>query len=188
MSGSGKSTLAKALSSELNMPLFDADDLHPKSNIEKMSRGEPLTDADREPWLEIVRTTAEQACAEQELERTNTENDGVVIACSALRKYYRDILRGTQKPQSLKSHLGHPESHALPTYVVFLSGSRDILVERMNARKGHFMKTALLDSQLQTLESPEGEEGVITVSVELPTESQVRYVKEKLHELRVNEA
>ncbi|KAF8490035.1 carbohydrate kinase [Gautieria morchelliformis] len=185
VSGSGKSTLAAALSKEFNMPLFDADDLHPKSNVEKMSSGEPLTDADREPWLEVVRTTAQQACAEQQVDRPAVGLCGVVIACSALRKYYRDILRGTHKPSGVPSHLEPPEPHTLPTYIVFISGSRETLVERMNARKGHFMKTALLDSQLQTLESPEGEENVITVDLEASTDLQVRCVKERLHELRV---
>lgn len=186
MSGSGKSTLATALTKEFNMLLFDADDLHPKSNIEKMSRGEPLTDADREPWLEVVRTTAEHACAEKQLDQSSSEFHGAVVACSALKKYYRDILRGTHKPNQVPSYIKPPESVALPIYIIFISGSREVLVERMNARKGHFMKTSLLDSQLQTLESPEGEEGVITVGLEKTTESQVQYVKEKLRELRVD--
>jgi gluconokinase len=187
VSGSGKSTLSAALSRDLNMPLFDADDLHPKSNVEKMSSGEPLTDADREPWLERVRTTAQKACAEQQVDRSAMRLCGVVIACSALKKYYRDILRGTHKPNSVPSHLEPPEAHALPTYIVFISGPRQILVERMNARKGHFMKTALLDSQLQTLESPEGEGNVITVDLEASTDLQVRRVKERFHELRVED-
>ena len=168
------------------MPLFDADDLHPKSNIEKMSRGEPLTDADREPWLEVVRSTAAHACAEQQVDRSRTKLGGVVIACSALKKYYRDILRGTYKLNTIPPSLEPPEHTALPTYVVFISGTREVLVERMNSRKGHFMKTTLLDSQLQTLESPEGEEGVITVSLEASTDSQVRLVKEKLRDLGVD--
>ena len=170
------------------MPLFDADDLHPKSNIEKMSRGEPLTDADREPWLNLVRATAEHACAEQQLKqlRTSRELCGVVVACSALKKYYRDIIRGAYKPDTVASHLEPPVAHALPTYIVFLSGSREILMERMNSRQGHFMKAALLDSQLKTLEIPESEEDVITVNVETSTDSQVRYVKQKLHDIRVS--
>ena len=185
MSGSGKSTLAKALSEEFNIPFFDADDLHPKANIEKMSKGEPLTDVDREPWLEAVRTTAQHACAEQQVNRSEPELCGVIIACSALKKYYRDTLRGTIKRNTIPSNLEPPEPVALPTYIVFISGTRERLVERMNARKGHFMKTSLLDSQIQTLESPEGEEGVITVSLEASTESQVRSVHEKLRELQV---
>lgn len=183
VSGSGKSTLATALAKELDMPLYDADDLHPNINIAKMSRGEPLTDADREPWLELVRTTAEHACAEQQAREPTKGLKGVVIACSALKRYYRDILRGTHQPNAVPSHLEPPHPYALPTYIVFISGSRDLLIERMNARKGHFMKTALLDSQLQTLESPEGEEGVITVHLADSTEAQVQSSKEQLHSL-----
>ena len=183
MSGSGKSTLATALAQELRIALYDADNLHPKSNIEKMSRGEPLSDADREPWLELVRTTAEHACAEQQGREPETELKGVIIACSALKKRYRDILRGIHLPSAVRNHLEAPRFHTLPTYIVFISGPRELLAERMNSRTGHFMTTALLDSQLQTLESPEGEEGVITVRLEDTTATQVRLVKEQLHSL-----
>ncbi|KAF8586651.1 carbohydrate kinase [Ramaria rubella] len=187
VSGSGKSTLAKALSKEFDMPFYDADDLHPASNVEKMSKGVPLTDANREPWLELVRSTAEHASAEQQVAKSENEFYGVVMACSALKKYYRDILRGTYK-NTVPSHVDRSPHYVLPTYIVFISGSRELLVERMNARKGHFMKTTLLDSQLQTLEDPTTEEGVITVNLAQPTNSQVVYTKQRLHELLDNMA
>jgi len=183
VSGSGKSTLAKALAKELDLPLFDADDLHPKRNIEKMSRGEPLTDADREPWLELVRTTAEHVCAEQQGREPNKPMAGVVIACSALKKYYRDILRGTCKPKSVPPSLEPAPSHILPTYFVFIDGPKDLLESRMRARKNHFMKETLLDSQLRTLESPEREENVITVNLEHTTERQMKKAKESLFQM-----
>jgi len=178
-----KTTLGKALAHKLELPFFDADDLHPQCNIDKMSRGEPLTDADRAPWLELVRTTAEHACVEQQVVKSPDKKQGVVIACSALKKHYRDILRGTHKPKSVPSHFDPPQPHALPTYTTFISGSRDVLEERMQARKGHFMNPKLLDSQLQTLENPEGEERTITVRLEDDVDTQVSLVIEKLYEL-----
>ncbi|KAF8515514.1 carbohydrate kinase [Hysterangium stoloniferum] len=187
VSGSGKTTLGKALAQKLELPFFDADDLHPQCNIDKMSNGNPLTDADREPWLELVRTTAEHACVEQQIGKSLDKMPGVVIACSALKRYYRGILRGTHKPKSVPSHFDPPHPHKLPTYTVFLSVPRGVLEERMSARKGHFMSPKLLDSQLETLESPEGEEGTIKVLLEDDTDTQVRFVIEKLHELTGDE-
>ncbi|GJJ15192.1 hypothetical protein Clacol_009468 [Clathrus columnatus] len=183
VSGSGKSTLGKTLANELHLPFYDADDLHPKHNIEKMSRGEPLTDEDREPWLEIVRKTVEHACVEQQSSDPEKTLTGVVVGCSALKRYYRDILRGTYQPKSVPPHLLPPHPDLLPTYTVFISGLRETLEQRMTTRKGHFMKVDLLDSQLQTLESPEGEEGVVTVRLEDSTEEQVRCAKQGLLEM-----
>lgn len=183
VSGSGKSTLGKALADELKIPFYDADDLHPKHNIEKMSRNEPLTDKDREPWLELVRTTVEHACVEQQAQDPEKRFKGVVVGCSALKRYYRDILRGTYQPQSVPSHLQPAHPLDLPTYTVFISGSRKTLEERMTTRKDHFMKVDMLESQLRTLESPEGEEGVVTVRLEDSPEEQVRCAKQGLLEL-----
>ncbi|KIJ57317.1 hypothetical protein M422DRAFT_219231 [Sphaerobolus stellatus SS14] len=183
VSGAGKSTLAKAVAEDLHIPMLDADDLHPKANIDKMSRGEPLTDRDREPWLELVRKTAEDVCAEQQASEQSKKLAGVVVACSSLKKYYRDILRGTYKPKAVPSHLDPPQPHILPTYIVYINGRREELESRMKARKGHFMKSSMLDSQLRTLESPEGEDGVVTVRLEDPTEVQVREAREKIFEM-----
>ena len=103
---SGKSTVGQDVADHFHIPFFDGDSLHPKSNIAKMSSGTPLTDEDRLPWLALIRSTAERMCKEQSDEaggKTRNEEDGglgrtgVVIACSALKKWYRDILRGVVK-------------------------------------------------------------------------------------------
>ncbi|KAL4074063.1 carbohydrate kinase [Scleroderma citrinum] len=172
VSGTGKSTLGAALSDVLCLPFVDGDNLHPPSNILKMSGGIPLTDEDRQPWLESIRKTAiRHITAIQEIEsKPDKENAGMIIACSALKKSYRDILRG---------RLEDPP-RTVPTYFVFLEGGRDLLMERLQRRKGHFMKAQMLESQLATLECPEREPGVITVPVEWSTEEQVRYITRKL--------
>jgi gluconokinase len=146
-----------------------------------MSSGEPLTDADRDPWLEIIRMKAEHMCVEQLADPSSTTRAGVVIACSALKKTYRDILRGDIRTKNLPdSHQEPPHLDTLPTYFMFIKGERDELMERMQKRQGHFMKAKMLDSQLQTLESPEGEKGVVVVSMESSTEDQVRLAREGL--------
>ncbi|KAJ6594218.1 P-loop containing nucleoside triphosphate hydrolase protein [Mycena capillaripes] len=169
VSGTGKSTLGAALAAALHMPYVDGDDLHPHSNVEKMSAGQPLTDADREPWLREIRNTAERMADEQLQKASRAQNGtikatgtpGVVIACSALKRAYREVLRGGHGPTEL------------PTYFVFIEGSREVLMERMHNRSGHFMKASMLDSQLNTLEHPEDEEGVVVVSVQDTTATQV---------------
>ncbi|KZS96469.1 carbohydrate kinase, partial [Sistotremastrum niveocremeum HHB9708] len=185
VSACGKSTIASELAKKLDIPEVEADELHPKSNIEKMSHGHPLTDEDREPWLELVRKRVEHVAAEQEhFEGRGKEGrKGVVVACSALKKYYRDILRGTEKPRSVPEHMDPPHPKLLPTYFVFISGSRDVLWDRISSRKGHFMKAAMLDSQLATLEDPTGEDGVVVVRLEDTTEVQVETAIEGLRKL-----
>ncbi|KAG9004389.1 hypothetical protein FRB94_002407 [Tulasnella sp. JGI-2019a] len=114
VSSCGKSTIGAALAKALNIPFYDGDDLHPKSNIEKMSKGIPLDDADREPWLALIRRTADRICQREEEEQNEgdppPELKGVVIACSALKKHYREILRG-EKPQSHRP----PPPHNVPS-------------------------------------------------------------------------
>ena len=168
------------------MPFVEGDDLHPKANVEKMSSGQPLNDADREPWLELIRRTAIRKVQEQQQLQTEEAGvRGVVISCSALKKYYRDILRGKQRqkdPNTIPfdstdiegAHLG-PDI-MLPTYFIFIDGNRELLMERMEKRPSHFMKASMLDSQLNTLESPVEEEDVIVVSQHDSTEEQVRKV------------
>jgi len=169
------------------MPYIEGDDLHPKSNVEKMSSGNPLNDADREPWLELIRTTAEQKIVEQQSDKPTKVGSpchGVVITCSSLKKYYREILRGQRKPASkeakIPEHLEPADPSVFPTYFVFIEGSRDTLLDRMEKRPGHFMKASMLDSQLNTLESPVGEDGVVVVSMEDSTEVQIEKAKEQL--------
>lgn len=152
-----------------------------------MAAGIPLDDADREPWLELIRTTAEHSILEQQAERGKDINShtprGVVVTCSALKKYYREILRGNLKLAThtrIPEHLESARPEVLPTYFVFIDGKRDLLMDRMSKRAGHFMKATMLDSQLSTLESPVGETGVVVVSIEDSTEEQMRIVREGL--------
>lgn len=165
------------------MAYVDGDDLHPQSNIDKMAAGQPLTDADREPWLQLIRTTAEHMAAEKQADAASGRRPGVVIACSALKRSYRDVLRGKSEEKVLPGHLEPPHPDALPTYFVFIDGSRDVLMDRMSKRTGHFMKAEMLDSQLATLESPAGEEGVVVVPVDASTEEQVDKARKGLSEL-----
>ncbi|KAI9067277.1 hypothetical protein FKP32DRAFT_268951 [Trametes sanguinea] len=153
-----------------------------------MSAGIPLTDADREPWLQLIRTTAEHMAAEQQADASFARRPGALITCSALKKYYRDILRGTYHPARdgeprLPGHLEPPKPHTLPAYFVFIKGSRELLTERISKRQGHYMKPGMLDSQLATLESPEGEEGVVVVPLDASTEEQADIAIRELSKL-----
>lgn len=142
VSGSGKTTVGMALAAALGMRFVDADDLHPAANVEKMTAGIPLTDTDRWPWLDAVGA---------ELARGD-----VVVACSALRRSYRDRLRSAAPELAL----------------VFLHGERELLAERMQ-RPGHFMPVTLLDSQLETLEPPTFDERPLAFDVAEPVDEIV---------------
>jgi gluconokinase len=146
VSGSGKTSVAGALAKSLDLHFVEGDALHPASNVEKMSHGIPLTDEDRMPWLDLI--GAEIAEAIQ-------GGRGIVVSCSALKKIYRDRLR---------------REAGGPLYFVFLEGSKALLLSRLSARKGHFMPPSLLESQLQTLEVPTGEPGVVTVGIDATVE------------------
>ncbi|WVN85505.1 uncharacterized protein L203_100651 [Cryptococcus depauperatus CBS 7841] len=180
----GKSTVGQGVADALNLSFIDGDSLHPKSNIKKMSTGIPLTDEDRLPWLALIRSTAERFCKEQmdksggrltAVQDGGIGRPGVVIACSALRKWYRDILRGSVKanPPSaedlVESHpqnAEHAATGALKTLFVYCKGSPELLKERIAARKGHFMGSEMLASQLATLEDPSDEEGVAVTEID----------------------
>ncbi|KAI0254484.1 P-loop containing nucleoside triphosphate hydrolase protein [Lactifluus subvellereus] len=184
VSGSGKTTLGAALAKALSSPFIDADDLHPQANKDKMSQGEPLTDADRAPWLMSVRRTAVKAAEEG---KARGAWAGAVVACSALKVSYREVLRGERAELDLRDHPeggtggeaaavsgGEEEGGAdqksappqpLPlhtsssaprtvTFFVHPVGPRAVLFERMTARGSHFMKANMLGSQLDTLEDP----------------------------------
>lgn len=144
VSGCGKSTVGKLLAIGLGAVFIDGDNLHPPTNIEKMSLGEPLNDADRYPWLERVG---------KELASHNQ----AVVACSALKIEYRKIIRNAA-----------PDAH-----FVHLHGNRELLLSRLNDRADHFMPVTLLDSQLETLEELIEEEKGTTISVELQPEEIV---------------
>ncbi len=151
VSGSGKSTVGKALAESLGWEFADADDYHSESNRAKLTRGEPLTDADREPWLLRLHGLMEQ--------HLQTDQP-LVLACSALKERHREIL---------SQNLGDIQ-------VVFLNGSRELIAERMRHRH-HFMPVSLLESQLGTLEPPSG---VITVDIGKSVEVIVKEVLSQL--------
>jgi gluconokinase len=155
VSGSGKSTVAAALAEKLRWTFEDGDRFHPASNVAKMAAGHPLTDEDRWPWLHAIA---------DEIERVCRAGSHVVIACSALKRAYRDVLvRGRKDVR-----------------VVFLNGSETLIAERLARRKGHFMPKTLLNSQFKTLEPPRAEEKVITVSIDAPVEAIVEDVVRQL--------
>ncbi|KAF5328673.1 hypothetical protein D9619_011650 [Psilocybe cf. subviscida] len=193
VSGTGKTTLGAAIAKELGVPYVEGDGLHPKANVDKMASGQPLNDADREPWLELVRTTAESIIVEQQAQDPSGKKQahGVVISCSALKTYYREILRGNMKPaskdtESLPTHLESAHPNVLPTYFVFIEGDKELLMDRMTRRVGHYMKANMLESQLDTLEDPTREKGVVAVSSNNTTEEQLEKAKEFLL-ARINE-
>lgn len=148
VSGSGKSTIAEHLAARLGWRCVDGDLFHPPSNVAKMSAGHPLTDEDRWPWLRAIAA---------EIDRLSAAGTRAVIACSALKRAYRDTLvHGRDDVR-----------------IVFLEGTQDLIARRLAARKGHFMPPGLLDSQFATLEPPQPEERPITVSIDAPVETIV---------------
>lgn len=152
VSGCGKSTVGEALAHATGLAFVDGDNLHPRDNIAKMARGVPLDDGDRAPWLARVGARLAQG-------------DETIIACSALKRSYRDAIR---------AHAG-----ASVTFV-YLRGRRDTLVERMRKRDGHFMPVRLLDTQLETLEEPDGDERVVVADIEMPLDDIVAALARKI--------
>jgi gluconokinase len=152
VSGSGKTTVGKALAARLDAAFEDGDDLHPEANVAKMRSGEPLTDEDREPWLEAVGAWL-------------ASHENGVVACSALKRAYRDTLR----------------AHADGVEVLLLDGDAELLRQRQAGRGQHFMPPGLMDSQLRTLEPLGSDEPGTTIDVALPVDEIVeRYVAQRL--------
>jgi gluconokinase len=159
VSGCGKTTIAMKLAERLGWQVLEGDRLHPPANIAKMSAGVPLDDDDRRPWLEAI-------AAEIDVWRANGASGSV--ACSALKRAYRNILIGPRTDVDL----------------VYLKGSPALIAERMAARRGHFMPAGLLDSQFAALEEPGEAERPIVVSIEPPADAIVDAVIETLRERR----
>ena len=157
VTATGKTTLGMALAQALQGRFVDGDDLHPRGNVRKMARGEPLTDRDRAPWLDRVG-------------RTLAESGGTtIVACSALKRSYRNHIRARAGRVSL----------------VYLSVDRDMLEDRLNARTGHYMPPSLLDSQLATLEPPTADERPIRVDAVRPPLRLVGEVLDRLRGRRL---
>jgi gluconokinase len=155
VSGSGKSTVAEALGKQLGWRFEDGDSFHPASNVAKMAAGHPLTDEDRWPWLNAIA---------DEIARVCKTGEHVIIACSALKHTYRDVLlRGRDDVR-----------------FVFLRGTQELIADRLALRKGHFMPPELLTSQFRALEPPETSEHVITVSIDESVEAIVADIVRQL--------
>ncbi|NBC25568.1 MAG: AAA family ATPase [Bacteroidetes bacterium] len=151
VSGCGKTLIGKLLAEKLDVTFFDGDDFHPEVNVEKMRSGEPLNDRDRLPWLETVAGQIE------EMDR----GGGGVLACSALKQTYREILQRADAPVTF----------------VYLKGERDLIARRLAEREGHYMPAELLDSQFRALEEPAN---ALTVSI---NQTPQEIVSEILHKL-----
>ena len=141
VSGAGKSTVGTLLAERLGWPFEDGDAFHPPQNVEKMRAGTPLTDEDRWPWLAAIAAR---------IARARAEGTGVVIACSALKRAYRDVLRDGQADVRF----------------LHLTGEPAVIMARQAARQGHYMPASLVASQFAALEPPETEADVIDLDVE----------------------
>ncbi|XP_038072788.1 probable gluconokinase [Patiria miniata] len=170
--GSGKSTVGRCLSEKTGWPFVDADDHHPKTNKQKMAKGIPLNDEDRHGWLLTLHHI---------LRSWKINNQSGILACSALKRSYREILC------TGRTEIGHNSSEGTTDNAgtlkdsiifVYLKGSAEAILSRMTGRDSHFMPVSLLDSQFKTLEEPHPEEGirVLTEDICQPVEVIVRHI------------
>jgi gluconokinase len=155
VSGAGKTTIGKLLARELGWHFLEADDFHPAANIEKMHAGHPLTDEDRKPWLDRLR---------QQIEQLLAAGENGVLACSALKREYRDCLRVSEAVK-----------------FVFLRADYALVQKQLRSRHGHFMDAALLQSQFDDLEEPQPDENVLTIDLGRTPEELVERIKAKLN-------
>ena len=160
VAGSGKTTIARTLAERLGWRFQEGDALHPPANVAKMSAGTPLTDDDRWPWLHAIAAV---------IGTWRAEGASGIVTCSALKRAYRDILVG-----------GHPDVR-----IVHLAGDKALIAARMAARQGHFMPTALLDSQFATLEPPGAEENPLVVGIGPEPEAIVAEIVRRVAEMPV---
>jgi gluconokinase len=155
VSGAGKTTVGELLAREVGWHFLEADDFHSPANIAKMRRGVPLTDDDRWPWLENLRELIKQRIA---------ANENAVLACSALKRSYRDRLRVSAEVK-----------------LVFLHGDYALITEHLRHRRGHFMNPGLLKSQFADLQEPRSDEDVLTIELGRTPHELVEEIKAKLH-------
>jgi carbohydrate kinase (thermoresistant glucokinase family) len=148
VSGCGKTTVAAGLAHRYGWVLLEGDAFHPPANVAKMKAGIPLTDDDRWPWLRAIAARAAEL---------RGQGVSAAVACSALKRAYRDILVG-----------GHPD-----VVLLYLRGSRALIAARMAQRKGHFMPTALLDSQFATLQEPGADENPLILDIGAPVDAVI---------------
>jgi gluconokinase len=153
VAGSGKTTIGRKLADELGWPFYDADDFHPSANVAKMAAGTPLTDDDRAPWLQALRSRIETSLA---------SGENAILACSALKKTYRAILQ--------------PRADE-PIRFVYLRGSSELLAARLAGRTNHFMKPGMLASQLSTLEEPAN---AVIADISQPPDELVSSIRKNL--------
>ena len=152
VAGAGKTTLGKLLAKTLGWRFYEGDDFHPVANVEKMRRGEALTDADRQPWLDALRAVIQSAL-------DNRENG--ILACSALKSRYRAHLRANEQ-----------------VVFVHLAATPELIERRLEQRKGHFMNPSLIQSQFSTLERPQTGR---TLDASLPPAELVQQIRDALH-------
>jgi gluconokinase len=155
VSGAGKTTIGKLHAQELGWRFYEADDFHSQANIDKLRRGIPLTDDDRWPWLENLR---------QLIKRSLEAGENAVLACSALKRAYRERLRVSDEVK-----------------FVFLRGDYALIEKQLRQRRGHFMNPELLRSQFADFEEPRPDEDVITIELGRTPQEVVEEMKAKLH-------
>lgn len=156
VTGCGKTTVGALLAGRTGAVFLDGDDYHPEANVAKMAGGTPLTDEDRWPWLDRLGVVVEDAV---------TREGRAVLACSALRRMYRDRLTS---------------ACAEPPLLIHLSGGRELIHGRMAARREHYMPVGLLDSQIQTLEPIEDGEHAVVIDIDAPAETLVKRILARL--------
>lgn len=155
VSGAGKTTVGKLLARQLGWRFIEADDFHPEANVEKMRSGHPLTDEDRWPWLERL---------QQQIEQLLSARENAVLACSALKRAYRDRLHVNDEVK-----------------FVFLRGNYALIEKELRSRHGHFMDANLLQSQFDDLEEPQPDENVLTIELGGTPKEIVEEIEAKLH-------
>jgi gluconokinase len=155
VSGAGKTTVGELLARKLGWRFIEADDFHPAANVEKMRSGHPLTDGDRWPWLESLR---------EQIDQLLSAGENAVLACSALKRKYRDRLHVSEAVK-----------------FVFLRSGYALIEKRLRSRQRHFMNAALLHSQFDDLEEPRPDEHALTIGLGHTPEEIVKEVKAKLH-------